>query len=43
MEPVVSIVTLTALALVAALAPRFGADSRAAGPNNWPGSTLLDR
>lgn len=41
MEPVVFalIVLVIGMALVAALAPRFGADSRTEGPN-WPGGPL---
>ncbi|MEA2664457.1 MAG: hypothetical protein QOI11_1401 [Candidatus Eremiobacteraeota bacterium] len=42
MEPVVFVVTLIVLALVAGLAQRFGADTRADGPS-WPGSRLSER
>jgi hypothetical protein len=42
MEPVVFVVTLVVLALVAALALRFGADSRVEGPS-WAGGPFSDR
>jgi hypothetical protein len=37
MEPFILAVTLMGLGLVAALAPRFGTDSRVGGPA-WPGA-----
>jgi hypothetical protein len=43
MEPVVLavIVLIAGIALVAALAPRFGADSRSDAPS-WPGGAAAD-
>ena len=40
MEPFIVAASLLSLGLVAALAPRFGADSRADGPS-WPGAPLI--
>ncbi len=39
MEPFIVAASLLSLGLVAALAPRFGADSRGGGPS-WPGAPL---